>query len=264
MRYAVKFAYDGLKFFGYQRQPKLKTVEGEIIKRMKETHIIQNIEESGFQGASRTDKGVSAVGSVIAFNTDFREQEILGALNGVQDIWFYALAVVANDFNPRFAKQRWYRYLLPSEDLDIEMIRKASKLFIGEHDFSNFSKSDERNRIRRIDDIKIKRTEDFFIIDVYGESFLWHMVRKIMSALQKVGKGEVEINRIKDALHGKSFDFGTAPPEPLFLMDTKYDFSFRIDKNILRKFRKVIDKKWLGFRVREEYFSQLLSLMREQ
>jgi tRNA pseudouridine38-40 synthase len=183
----------------------------------------------------------------------------------VQDIWFYALAVVANDFNPRFAKQRWYRYLLPSsEELDIEMITKASKLFIGEHDFSHFSKSDERNRIRRIDDIKIKRTEDFFIIDVYGESFLWHMVRKIMSALQKVGRGEVKINRIKDALCGKSFDFGTAPPEPLFLMDTKYDFSFKRDKKILRKIMVVMNKKWLGCRVREEYFSQLLSLIREQ
>ncbi len=263
MRYAVKFAYDGTKFFGYQRQPKLKTIEGEIIKRMKETQIIQNIEESEFQSASRTDKSVSAVGNVIAFTTDFREHDILGALNGVQEIWFYALAVVADDFNPRFAKQRWYRYLLSNGKLDIEKITKVSQIFIGEHDFSCFSKSDERNKIRRIDDITIKKTKDFFIIDVYGESFLWHMVRKMIGAIEKVGKGEVDIHKIEDALCGKFFDFGNASPEPLFLMDTKYDFSFRADKNVLRKLMAVINERWMSFRVREEYFSQLSSLIRE-
>lgn len=263
MRYAVKFAYDGTQFFGYQRQPKLKTVEGEIIQRMKETHIIRNIEESRFQSASRTDKGVSAVGNVIAFNTDFREHNILGALNGMQDIWFYALTDVANDFNPRFAKQRWYRYHLSYEEIDIEKIRKASQLLIGEHDFSCFSKSDERNRIRRIDDIKIKRMEDFFIIDVYGESFLWHMVRKLIGAIEKVSKGEVDIHKIEDALCGKPSDFGIVSPEPLFLMDIEYNFSFRSDKNILKKLTTIINEKWLSLRVREEYFSQLSTLIRE-
>lgn len=263
MRYAIKFAYDGTKFFGYQRQPKLKTVEGEIIKRMKKTLVIHNIKESRFQSASRTDKGVSAIGNVIAFNTSFKKNEILGALNAVQDIWFYALASVPTNFNPRFAKQRWYRYLLPNKKLDIDEIKKASKLFIGKHDFSCFSKGDERNKIRKIDDIEVKKTKDFLIIDIYGESFLWHMVRKMMSSLKKVGEGEIEINKIEDALQGKFFDFGITPPESLFLMDTKYDFSFDIDKEILRKLRAVIDEKWLCCRIREQYFHRLLSLMRE-
>ena len=36
MRIAVKFAYDGRSFSGYARQPKLKTVEGELIKTIKQ------------------------------------------------------------------------------------------------------------------------------------------------------------------------------------------------------------------------------------
>ena len=36
MRYLITFSYDGSKFKGYQKQPRLKTVQGEIEKAISE------------------------------------------------------------------------------------------------------------------------------------------------------------------------------------------------------------------------------------
>ena len=35
MRYLITFAYDGSKYKGYQKQPKEKTVQGELEKALK-------------------------------------------------------------------------------------------------------------------------------------------------------------------------------------------------------------------------------------
>ena len=70
MRVALKFAYDGEPFYGYARQPNLKTVEGEIINTLIKNKFINNPKNSVFRSASRTDKGVSSFGNTVAFNTE--------------------------------------------------------------------------------------------------------------------------------------------------------------------------------------------------
>ena len=77
MYIAIKFAYDGRNFYGYARQPKLKTVEGELIKSLIKKEIIENTKKSCFRSASRTDKGVSAIGSVVSFETDHSKKYIM-------------------------------------------------------------------------------------------------------------------------------------------------------------------------------------------
>ena len=140
MRIAVKFAYDGRPYYGYARQPQLKTVEGEIIKTLINHGNIENIKDSCFRSASRTDKGVSALCNVFVFNTIASKKYILQELSSeFTDIVFYGLKHVEPNFNPRHAMQRQYRYYLIKKNFDIEKIITSAALFTGEHDFNNFA-----------------------------------------------------------------------------------------------------------------------------
>jgi tRNA pseudouridine38-40 synthase len=229
MRVALKFGYDGSVFLGYQRQPDVRTVEGDIIRAMKKTRIIVELDEGHFQGSSRTDRGASAIGNVLAFDTDFKKGEILRALNsGVENIYFWGITEVKDDFNPRHASHRWYRYHLDKE-LDLDMLKEASSLFVGEHDFKSFCKKDGKPTERIVDSITLARNEEFIQFDVKGQSFLWNMVRRIVSAVVKYAEGEISREDIESALGGEERDLGLMPAHPLFLMDVSYDFEFEVE-----------------------------------
>ena len=238
MHIAVKFAYDGSKFSGYARQPRLKTVEGEIIKTLFQHDFIEDTEKSRFRSASRTDKGVSALGNVVAFNTDFTRADILQKLNeDLTDIIVHGTACVDAEFYPRYAKQRSYRYYLKKNSLDVEKVPSVASYFTGKHNFSNFARVEEfKDPTRTIENIVITDEEDFFVIDFYAQTFLWHQIRKIISAVEKIGSGKLEEERIIEALRSpdKKVDFGLAPAEPLILKDIVYDFDFEYDKNYLK------------------------------
>lgn len=238
MRIALKFAYDGTGFHGYARQPGLRTVEGEILNaldKIEARHI-------RFRTASRTDKGVSALGNVIAFDTNFRPDEICGALNSsLEDIYFRGYAEVPLGFNPRTAEERWYRYHLYG-DHDLNLLRELSEIFTGERDFSSFARMEEgRNPVREIREIKISEKGEFVLIDIRARSFLWQMVRRIVGAMLSVEQGEREIDDIKRALKREKVIFSIAKPERLFLMDIRYkkiDFEFEKVPDKLEEIRK--------------------------
>ena len=91
-------------------------MEGHLIKAMTHMGIIEDITTSRFQSASRTDKGVSAAGNVMAIDTEFNKDGIVQTINSeLKGIRFYAIADVGDDFNARRAIQRWYRYVLLRE-----------------------------------------------------------------------------------------------------------------------------------------------------
>lgn len=239
MRIAVKFAYDGRKFYGYARQPKLRTIEGELIKTLLRHGFIKDTKKSCFRSASRTDKGVSALGNVIAFNTDCVKNTIINELNkDLSDIVVYATAGVESDFYPRYAKHRIYRYYLKRTGLELDKILSVAATFTGEHNFSNFARVEEfKDPVRIIDNIVVMEKDDFFVIDFYAQTFLWHQIRRIISAVEKVGKKKLGEERITEALDfpDKKIDFGIAPAEPLILKDIVYDFDFKYDKDYLKK-----------------------------
>jgi tRNA pseudouridine38-40 synthase len=228
MRVALKFGYDGSRFWGYQRQPDVRTVEGDIIAAMEKTSMMPDFEESNFQSSSRTDRGASAIGNVLAFNTDFRKEELLRALNSsLENIYVWGIADVEEDFNPRYAKQRWYRYHL-DKDLDLDLLKGASGIFIGEHDFENFCKKNDKPTVRTVDSITLTREKEFIFFDIKGQSFLWNMVRRIVSAATKFARGEISREDIENALGGKEADLGRVPAHPLVLMDVSYDLEFDV------------------------------------
>lgn len=224
MAYALKFAYDGTAFHGYQRQPISPTVEGEMLRAMQHTKMINDPRTAFFRSASRTDRGVSALGNVVCFSTEFRKENILRALSSCLDnIWVYGIAEVPEKFNPRHASQRWYRYLLKNDGHDINAMRNCCELFIGTHNFKNFSRGDG-NPVRKIDEISIEDRGYFIVLDFKAPNFLWNMVRRLVSALERISRGELELSSVKRALQGiKRIDVGLSPPENLLLVDIFYE-----------------------------------------
>ncbi|MCD6512416.1 MAG: tRNA pseudouridine(38-40) synthase TruA [Thermoplasmata archaeon] len=238
MRYAIRIGYDGRYFNGFSIQPDIKTVEGEIIKKLKETKLIDGRKEASFQYASRTDKGVSAFGNVISLNTPSNPAKII---NEIENIWVTGYAEVGNSFNPRHASWKRYRYYLTKEmtdGIDIGMLRKAAELFEGEHDYSSFCRNDGRYTIRKIDAIDIIEG-DTIKIDFIARSFLWQQVRRIVWAMLKAAAVEIDMEKIKNALNGIKLQTGAAPPENLVLMEVHYDnvsfTKFISDKLVLKR-----------------------------
>ncbi len=233
MRYALKFAYDGTQFQGYARQPDFYTTEGHIIWAMKKQKIIQSVEESKFASSSRTDKGVSAVGNVLAINTDFRKDAILKALNPIlEGIIFYGIAEVPDDYNPRHARQRTYRYiLLKSQCPEIDKLKSASELFLGELDFKYFSKTDDRDEVTKLklDSIEFIEEGQYIIVEIKAHRFLWQLVRRIVSFMLAVANEEVSPEKVREMLEGSALILASPkpmPPENIILMNVKYKFEF--------------------------------------
>jgi len=245
---ALKVAYIGTDFHGFQRQPNLKTVEGELIEALKNASLIDNLKDSGYAIAGRTDRGVHALGNVISFRTP--TEIVINQINDFlpKSIRILAKAGVRFGFKPRFAKSRHYRYIIANEvNLDLNKIKEASKLLHGTHDFSNFSKRSERNPIRTIDHIEIKIVNDILMIDVIGESFLWNMVRKIATVLFLVGNDEMDIEKLQTFFDPSTTAAITPmPPEGLILMDTIYEgVVFRYDEYAKNKFLKALKEEYV-------------------
>jgi tRNA pseudouridine38-40 synthase len=242
MRITLKFAYNGKKYQGYARQPQLKTVEGEIIKALIKHGFIEDTKNSYFKSASRTDKGVSALGNVIAFNTKFSKKCIIKELNDeLIDMLFYGVIDVESDFYPRYAKYRIYRYYLKNINLKMDKILSAAGAFAGSHNFTNFAKLENfKDPVRIINNIIVTNQGKFLIIDFYAQTFLWHQVRRIVSAILKMNLGEIEKEQIIEALHNpnKKFDFGLSPAEPLILKDILYDFKFEYDPKLIKSLKE--------------------------
>ena len=233
MRYALKFAYDGTQFQGYARQPDFYTTEGHIIWAMKKQKIIESAEESKFASSSRTDKGVSAVGNVLAITTDFRKDAILKALNTIMEgIIFYGIAEVPDDYNPRHARQRTYRYiLLKSQCPELNKLKAASELFMGEQDFKLFSKTDDRHEITKLklDSIELIQQDEYIIVEIKAHRFLWQLVRRLVSFMLAVANEEISEEKVKEMLAGSALILASPkpmPPENLLLMDVKFKFDF--------------------------------------
>ena len=230
MRVALKFAYDGRKFHGFARQPNVETIEGNIIKFLIEHGLIEDIKESKFRCASRTDKGVSSLGNVIAFNTEKNLQNIYKDCNICSDkIVIFGKKIVDDNFYPRYAKQRIYRYYLKKKEYSFETITLTALLFKGTHNFSNFARIESnKNPVRTIDDIEVHENEDSIILEFYAQTYLWHQIRKMVSAILQVENKKIKTQQIIDALTKpkKHIDFGLATPEPLILIDVLYSFYF--------------------------------------
>lgn len=214
MRIALKVAYIGTDHHGFQIQPDVKTIEGEILRALRELNIINSRHKASYIAAGRTDKGVHALGQVIAFDTDNPDAALPRAINSrlPSTIWTWARAEVRPGFDPRRdALNREYRYIMYGA-YDLSSLRDASRLLEGVHDFSNFATPDkERTGICRIGKIDIRMERGFTVMDIKANYFLWHMVRKIATAMKMIGCAERDTIWLGRMLNPAEFSEGLEP-----------------------------------------------------
>jgi tRNA pseudouridine38-40 synthase len=242
-RFRVQLAYDGTDFAGSQYQEELRTVQGELEKALAQI---------GWQGkrvlfAGRTDAGVHAEGQVAAFDLEWghTEQELERALNAVlpQDIATARIQRTRNDFHPRYeALSREYHYRIltsPNRDplqerycwrvwpaLDLRLMKKESRCLIGSHDFGALGTphKPEGSTVREIKHARWLKKGNSLVFEIVGNAFLYHMVRRIVMALVKIGQHKEPAGGIRDYLENPAGSpaQGLAPARGLSLVKVEY------------------------------------------
>ncbi len=245
-RIRIVLAYDGTEFFGWQVQPKLPTIQGTL------EAVLAEIEGRPVrvEGSGRTDAGVHALAQVAAFSLEnpIPAPNLKKAMNRLLPPAIRLLAVkeVPAEFHPRFgARAKTYEYRIwrgevcsPFErryllhypyPLDDGRLIAAAPLFEGEHDFTAFAASDERDleggsKVRTIFSSCAERGGDRLVYRVRGSGFLKHMVRNLVGTLIEVGKGNLDPAGVRALLEpGVDRKAGpTVPASGLFLVSVEY------------------------------------------
>ncbi len=249
-RIALRVAYDGTGYHGWQLQPHRKTIEGELNSALN----MLTGESVRVIGASRTDAGVHALGNVAVFDTASRipAERFAYALNRFlpEDITIQGSYEVADDFHPRHCDSRKtyeYRILnrtfpLPEYrhtacfeygSLDLASMRQAGACFAGEHDFASFCSAGAQvqTTVRTVYSLEILERgilpgEDsrLLTIRIQGNGFLYNMVRIIAGTLLEVGRGHISADRIEDMIAARDRRQAgpTAPARGLTLVGIEF------------------------------------------
>ena len=233
MKLAFRIGYLGDRFHGSQIQPDVKTVQGELVRVFQSLEWIdENNTEHNLVLSSRTDAGVNVRvnGGAVAIKKVLWDS--LGAkkmIRAIDDrlcegISFLDVIQVADDWNPRLAQYRVYRYRI--EGIEFwkypgDVFTEYCDLFTGTYDASNFARIEEgKEPIRTILSctpwIVNNRVVGFEIV---GLAFLWNQVRRTANAIFKMSIGDLTIEQVKQAIEQPELavDFGVAPPEWLIL-----------------------------------------------
>ncbi len=239
--YHILISYDGTDYFGWQRQPEKRTIQG-LLENALAKIVSRPIP---IMGAGRTDAGVHALAQSAHFkaNLKLEDTELVQAINGnlPKDIRITSLQKATPDFHARkSALSKTYQYRIvqsssispfllryvlhwPSQ-LDVKKMKEAAALFVREADFTPFSSNRLLNPIRTITRSEIILSNEKIIYTVEARGFLRYMVRCIVGTLLEVGKGKIPPQTIEDLFKTKKRTLSnpTAPPQGLCLMKVIY------------------------------------------
>ncbi len=240
----LTLAYDGTEFAGFQVQPNVRTVQGELMSAL-DTILGEKVK---LIAAGRTDTGVHARGQVVSFRTatSIPTDRLPAALNSVlpRDMAVWQAEDVPADFHARHhATAKIYRYLLylgrtPAPfirhyswrlfwAMDVKAMQEAAAELVGRHDFTAFcaAGSPVKNKVRTMQRIHIVSDRDLVLIEAVADGFLYKMMRSIVGTLVKVGRGVLTPEDVRDILaqNDRPRVGPTAPPQGLILWQVVYD-----------------------------------------
>jgi tRNA pseudouridine38-40 synthase len=231
-RWLVRFGYDGLAFHGWARQPGARTVEGEILRGLVRHGIVSSGAEAALEVASRTDRGVSAVGNALAVSTERTGPILLRALNGISaEIFFTAASPLPDGFRVRQALRRVYRYFEPAAGHRLARWQEGAGLFAGRVDVRSLGRGlPLRVPVwRTVESVRVERSGESLRVEVRAPSFVWGMVRKIVAALRAMDRGQLAPAQVAAALAGgERLTLPMAEPEPLLLWNVEYPFPWEL------------------------------------
>jgi len=236
----LTISYDGSKYYGSQIQPQKDTVHGRLQLALKTLGIISILNFSG-----RTDKDVHASEQVVSFdlpkywNNEKKLKEKLVSFMPIS-IKIHKLEILNYKFHARFsAKKRSYRYIISKKELtafnssymafynniNLDLINKACKLFIGIHDFEYFHKtgSQPASTIREIYDAKFYEYNDMYIFKFTANSYLRSQIRMMVYAMIEISNNNITLDQLKKQINKKEiFTRRLASPFGLYLSKIYY------------------------------------------
>lgn len=247
MRYRALLAYDGTAYHGFQWQPQVSTVQGEVERALAE--VTQ--QKVRLLAAGRTDAGVHARGQVIAFDVVWRHEvdDLHRALNALlpADIVVRELEPAPSGFHPRYdAQRRIYRYTVLNqrwrdpllrrvtyhlrEPLDVAAMDRASQKLIGVHDFAAFGQPTQEDgaTIRQVFAARCWSKNSLVHFEIEANAFLRRMARRLMGTLLWVGRGRCSVDDFGAILSaGASGKAGpSVPPQGLCLREVVYEWQW--------------------------------------
>ncbi len=241
--YKLTIAYDGSRFFGWERQPDKDTIQGKL------EAVLGQLQGAPVNviGAGRTDAGVHAraMTANVVLSVAESPEELRDYMNRYLPD---AIAVrEVKEASPRFharynALGKTYRYTCHTGavkpvfdrkyvtvldyDPDVEKMRRAASYLLGEQDFASFCGNPrmKKSTVRLVDHISIERRKDRVIFTFHGTGFLQNMVRIMVGTLLEVGRGFWEPEKVREILLARDRKQAgpTAPPEGLCLMKVDY------------------------------------------
>ena len=246
-RIKLTIAYDGASFEGWQSQPGGGTVQDRL------QAAISGIAagEVRVSGSGRTDTGVHALGQVAHFDAPEGSRMDAGAwLRAINTKLPAAIRVMAaeqtdDEFHARFsAVGKTYRYKIDTSPvaqplragrvwhhpggLDVEALREACGLYLGEHDFASFAANrrdgKDPNTLRTISAVDVEAGGGTVAISFSGNGFLYKMVRLLVGGAVRVAEGREDVSWIQRLLDepGVAKCQYCAPGGGLYLVEVDY------------------------------------------
>lgn len=226
----LTLAYDGTDFQGWQVQPGLPTIQGEL-----QAALGRVTGESPLpQGSGRTDAGVHALAQVASFTlrSPIPPENLHRALNRTLPPSIRvseAKTVRSTAFHARhsaIAKTYEYRILRTSDcppflaryvyacpwPLSLDALQASAQIFVGEHDFLSFAATDPDFACRTSDQSTVlvqnqektirtiftstweqRSTESgaLLVYRVCGDGFLHHMARNLVGTMIDAGRSHL-------------------------------------------------------------------------
>ena len=243
-RWVLMLSYNGRGFCGWQKQAGgVATVQASLeyaLSRIAGEPVRTVV-------AGRTDAGVHATAQVVHFDTS-AVRPAQAWIRGVnahlpEDVAVWHAQPADARFHARFdAFGRRYRYVLQSSAvrspllagragwvcrrLDLDNMRKAAALLVGEHDFSSFRAAEcqAKSPVKTIYSAELRGSPTLMMLDLHGNAFLHHMVRNIMGALVYVGDGRLSVAGFADLMEKRSRLYAppTLMPDGLYLTGVDY------------------------------------------
>lgn len=247
MKYFAKINYLGTNFHGFQVQPGLRTVQGELCRALDEAFGVP----CKVTGCSRTDAGVHANEFCLTVENDggtIPPEKLPVAVSRFlpSDISLYFAKECDDSFHPRYdviSKEYLYRirnrrifdpfdfgraWFFP-QDISkdgIERMNEAAKYIVGKHDFSAFMSegSDVVDTVRTVFSLNVTKKGDNIDIKISADGFLYNMVRIIVGTLVDVGLSKISSSDIPDIINSRDRKNAgmTAPADGLYLNRVVY------------------------------------------
>lgn len=235
--------YDGTGFHGSQVQPGVRTVQGTLTEALSE--IAGRKVRLLF--ASRTDAGVHATHNAavaVLPRLPFSAAKLADVLNGKlpRDLVVIQTIEVPRSFHPRyFAWKRDYCYRVDRgrrpdiryarfaahcpQPLEVPAMQLASRLFVGEHDFSSFAMKDEglNDPVCTVYKCMVGERGRLLTVRVSANRFLRRMVCLMVGSLVDIGSGRFQLDELAAALERqKRLHFTNMPGYGLTLTGVHY------------------------------------------